>query len=69
MIMVGYKGWATHENKKDSAARFTDQILHACEINSYPIEPKRTFVELVHPFFDDEHIRKPVACLIGADYR
>ena len=67
--MVGYKGWATHGNTKDSAARFTDQILHVCEINSYPIEPKRTFVELVHPFFDDEHIRKPVACLIGAGYR
>ena len=50
MIMVRCKGWATHGNKKDSAARFTDQILHVCEINSYPIEPKRTFVKLVHPF-------------------
>ena len=50
MIMVGYKGWATHGNTKDSAARFTDQILHVCEINSYPIEPKRTLLELVQPF-------------------
>ena len=40
MIMVGYKGWATHGNTKYSAARFTDQILHICEINFYPIEPK-----------------------------
>ena len=50
MIMVGYKGRAPHGNKKDFAARFTDQILHVCEINSYPIEPKRTLLELVQPF-------------------
>ena len=50
MIMVGYKGWAPHGYKKDFAARFTDQILHVCEINSYPIEPKRTLLELVQPF-------------------
>ena len=52
-----------------SPIRYYMQILHVCEINPYPIKPKRTFVELVPPFFDDEHIRKPVACLIGADYR
>ena len=50
MIMVGYKGWAPHGNKKDFAARFTGQILHVREINSYPIERKRTLLELVHPF-------------------
>ena len=50
MIMVGYKGWAPHGYKKDFAARFTDQILHVREINSYPIERKRTLLELVHPF-------------------
>ena len=68
--MVGYKGGATHGNTKDSAGRFTDPILHVCEINSYPIELNKDVSGISSAFFgDDEHIRKPGACLMGADYR
>ena len=35
VMMIGYRGWTRHGITKDSAARFTEPILHAYSINYY----------------------------------
>ena len=68
VMMIGYRGWMRHGVTPDSAARFTEPILHAWGINYYLVETNED-VELISVAFEEaERTRRPVACLMGAEY-
>ena len=68
VMMIGYRGWTRHGITKDSAARFTEPILHAYGINYYLIESNDDVGRISDAFQEAERTRKPVACLLGAEY-
>ena len=68
VMMIGYRGWTSHGITKDSAARFTEPILHAYGINYYLIESNDDVGRISDAFQEAERTRKPVACLLGAEY-
>ena len=68
VMMIGYRGWTRHGISKDSAARFTEPILHAYGINYYLIESNDDVGWISDAFEEAERTRKPVACLLGAEY-
>ncbi len=68
VMMIGYRGWTRHGITKDSAARFTEPILHAYGINYYLIESNEDVGRISDAFEEAERTRKPVACLLGAEY-
>ena len=68
VMMFGYRGWTRHGITKDSAARFTEPILHAYGINYYLIESNDDVGRISDAFEEAERTRKPVACLLGAEY-
>ncbi len=69
VMMIGYRGWARHGVTTDSAARFTEPILHAWGINYYLIEGDEDAGRISTAFEEAQSIQQPVACLIGAEYR
>ena len=68
VMMIGYRGWTRHGITKDSAARFTEPILHAYGINYYLVESNDDVDRISVAFEEAERTRKPVACLLGAEY-
>mgnify|MGYP001346530354 FL=1 len=68
VMMIGYRGWTRHGITKDSAARFTEPILHAYGINYYLIESNDDVGRISVAFEEAERTRRPVACLLGAEY-
>ena len=68
VMMIGYRGWTRHGITKDSAARFTEPILHAYGINYYLIESNDDVDRISVAFEEAERTRRPVACLLGAEY-
>jgi len=68
VMMIGYRGWTRHGITKDSAARFTEPILHAYGINFYLIESNDDVDRISVAFEEAERTRRPVACLLGAEY-
>ena len=69
VMMIGYRGWTRHGITKDSAARFTEPILHAYGINYYLIESNDDVDRISEAFEEAERTRRPAACLLGAEYR
>ena len=68
VMMVGYRGWTRHGVTADSAARFTEPILHAWGIDYYLVETDDDAVRISTAFEDAERGQRPVACLMGAEY-
>ncbi len=68
VMMVGYRGWTRHGVTADSAARFTEPILHAWGINYYLVETDDDVDRISTAFEEAERTRKPVVCLMGAEY-
>ena len=68
VMMIGYRGWTRHGITKDSAARFTEPILHAYGINYYLVESNDDVDWISVAFEEAERTRSPVACLLGAEY-
>ncbi len=68
VIMIGYRGWTRHGVTHDSAARYTEPVLHALGINYYLIESDADAHRVSIAFEDAETKKRPVACLIGAEY-
>ena len=68
VIMIGYRGWTRHGATPDSAARYTEPILHAWGINYYLIETDADAGRISSAFIEAEETRRPVACLMGAEY-
>ena len=68
VMMVGYRGWTRHGVTADSAARFTEPILHAWGIDYYLVETDDDVERVSTAFADAERGQRPVACLMGAEY-
>ena len=68
VIMVGYRGWTRHGATRDSAARHTEPILHAWGIDYYLVETDADAERISLAFEEAERTRRPVACLMGAEY-
>ena len=68
VMMIGYRGWTGHGITKDSAARFTEPILHTCGINYYLVESNDDVDRISVAFEEAERTRRSVACLLGAEY-
>ena len=68
VMMIGYRGWTRHGITKDSAARFTEPILNAYGINYYLIESNDDVDRISSAFEEAARTRRPVACLLGAEY-
>ena len=67
-MMVGYRGWTRHGVTTDSAARFTEPILHAWGIDYYLVETDDDVERISTAFADAERDQHPVACLMGTEY-
>ena len=68
VVMIGYRGWTRHGVTRDSAARYTEPVLHAWGINYYLIESDADAERITTAFEEAEATERPVACLIGAEY-
>ena len=68
VMMVGYRGWTRHGVVPDSAARFTEPILHAWGINYYLVESDEDVDRISIAFDEADKTQRPVACLMGAEY-
>ena len=68
VMMIGYRGWTRHGVTSDSAARFTEPILHAWGINYYLVETDEDAERISVAFEEAERTQRPVACLMGTEY-
>ena len=69
VMFIGYRGWTRHGITTDSAARYTEPILNAWGINYYLIESDRDADRISVAFGEADRTSRPVACLMGAEYR
>ena len=68
VMMVGYRGWNRHGVVGDSAARFTEPILHAWGIEYFLVETDSDVGRISTAFDEAARTQRPVACLMGAEY-
>jgi sulfopyruvate decarboxylase TPP-binding subunit len=68
VMFVGYRGWTRHGVTRDSAARYTEPVLHAWGISYYLIESDADAGRISSAFEEASRTERPVACLIGAEY-
>ena len=68
VMMIGYRGWTRHGVTPDSAARFTEKILDAWDIDFYLVETDDDVDRISTAFELSERKQRPVACLMGAEY-
>lgn len=68
VLLIGYRGWTRHGVTRDSAARFTEPILHAWGINYYLVESDEDVPRISTAFEEAERTARPVAILMGTEY-
>ncbi len=68
VMMIGYRGWTRHGLTPDSAARFTERILDAWNINYFLVETDEDAQRIGMAFEEAQRTSRPVACLMGAEY-
>ena len=68
VMVIGYRGWTRHGVTSDSAARFTEPILHAWGLSYYLIESDSDVGRITDAFEEAARTQRPVACLMGAEY-
>jgi sulfopyruvate decarboxylase subunit alpha len=68
VLIIGYRGWTRHGVVNDSAARYTEPLLHAWGINYYLVEADEDVERISIAFEEAEREQRPVACLMGAEW-
>ena len=68
VMFIGYRGWTRHGVTTDSAARYTEPLLHAWGIDYYLVEGDADAGRISTAFEEAARTERPVACLIGAEY-
>ena len=68
VMLIGYRGWTRHGVTTDSAATYTEPILHAWGINYYLVETQEDVERISIAFEEAEREQRPVACLLGAEW-
>jgi sulfopyruvate decarboxylase TPP-binding subunit len=68
VMVIGYRGWTRHGVTPDSAARFTEPILHTWGIPYYLVESDEDAERISIAFDHAQREQHPVAVLIGSEY-
>ena len=68
VMLIGYRGWTRRGVTPDSAARFTEPVLHAWGINYYLVENDGDAGRISRAFEEAYRASRPVAVLIGDEY-
>ena len=68
VMLIGYRGWDRHGVTRDSAAKFTEHILHAWGINYYLVEADDDTPRISLAMEEAERTSRPVAVLVGTEY-
>lgn len=68
VMVIGYRGWTRHGVTSDSAARFTEPILHTWGITYYLVESDEDAARISIAFDQARRTQRPVAVLIGSEY-
>ena len=68
VMLIGYRGWNRWGVIKDSAATYTEPILHAFGIKYYLVETEEDASRISIAFEEAERTKRPVVCLMGAEW-
>ena len=68
VLMVGYRGWTRHGVNKDTAATYTERLLHAFNINYYLVEEDADAERISIAFAEAKKTKRPVAVLVADEY-
>ena len=68
VMLVGYRGWDRHGISRDSAAKYTEHIIHAWGINYYLVETDDDADRISLAMNEAERDTKPVAVLVGTEF-
>ncbi len=69
LILLGYRGWKGGAPATDSAATYTEPILDTWGIKHYLIESDQDVAKISLAYKEAQKTNKPVAILIGKEYR
>jgi sulfopyruvate decarboxylase TPP-binding subunit len=68
VMLIGYRGWDRHGIVRDSAAKFTEHIIHAWGINYYLVETDADADRISLAMNEAVRDTKPVAVLVGTEF-
>ena len=68
VMLIGYRGWDRHGITRDSAAKYTEHIIHAWGINFYLVETDDDAYLISRAMNEAKRDSKPVAVLVGTEF-
>lgn len=68
-LMIGYRGWHAGQPMTDSAGIYTEPVLKAWGIPYYLVEDDGDLPRIEQAYHEAQERRRPVAVLIGREYR
>ena len=68
VLIVGYRGWTRRGVTADTAATYTEPILHALRLNYYLVEQDNDGPRISQAFEEARATKRPVVVLIGDEY-
>jgi sulfopyruvate decarboxylase TPP-binding subunit len=68
-LMVGYRGWKAGAPMADSAGIYTEPVLRAWGIPFHLVEDDRDLPKIEQAYREAYETSRPVAVLIGREYR
>ena len=68
VMLIGYRGWDRHGITRDSAAKYTEHIIHAWGINFYLVETDDDAYLISRAMNEAQRDAKPVAVLVGTEF-
>ena len=68
-LMIGYRGWKAGAPMTDSAGIYLEPVLKAWGISSYLVEDDRDLPKIEQAYHEAQAASRPVAVLIGREYR
>jgi len=69
LLLIGYRGWRRNGAMTDSAAIFLEPILDTWGIKHYLIETDEDVARISAGYQEVQETNRPVAILIGKEYR
>ena len=69
VMLIGYRGWTRNGAMTDSAGRITEPTLDAWGVSYHLIETDEDAGRISTAFEEAQRTQRPVACLMGAEYR
>ena len=69
VMLIGYRGWTRNGSMTDSAGRLTEPTLDAWGVRYHLIETDADAGRISTAFEEAQRTQRPVACLMGAEYR